>query len=198
MFERFTAEARTVVVDALGHTRRLGDPFIGSEHLLLAVAGSDTPAGDVLRARGVTVAAVEEALTSRDGRDPFAGIDKEALAAIGIDLDQVRSAVEEALGPQALQASAGDDGPGTGRRQMFRRRRGPGPIRPRFTGRAKAVLQAALKESAMARDGYLGIEHLALGLAGTASPAVRRAYAAVGVTGEQLRADLLQRYRRAS
>ncbi|MFV0306787.1 MAG: Clp protease N-terminal domain-containing protein [Desertimonas sp.] len=37
MFERFTREARAVVVRAQSEARRLDDGHIGSEHLLLAL-----------------------------------------------------------------------------------------------------------------------------------------------------------------
>jgi ATP-dependent Clp protease ATP-binding subunit ClpA len=37
MFERFTPDARTVVVHAQEHARRLGHRYIGCEHLLLGI-----------------------------------------------------------------------------------------------------------------------------------------------------------------
>ena len=60
MFERFTADARTVVVHAQQHARRLGHRYIGCEHLLLALVAIDAPAGSVLREHGLTPARVEE------------------------------------------------------------------------------------------------------------------------------------------
>ena len=59
MFERFTAGARAVVVQAQEHARRLGHGYIGCEHLLLAAASVGEPAGAALREQGVTPAGVE-------------------------------------------------------------------------------------------------------------------------------------------
>ena len=59
MFERFTGQARTVVIQAQDHARRLGHNYIGCEHLLLAAASTAEPASAVLREHGVTPQAVE-------------------------------------------------------------------------------------------------------------------------------------------
>ena len=67
MLERFTDDARTVVVHAQRHARRLGHRYIGCEHLLLALVGADQPAGAVLRERGLTPDRVEEEIVRRAG-----------------------------------------------------------------------------------------------------------------------------------
>ncbi len=59
MFERFTGEARTAVVQAQEHARRLGHRYIGCEHLLLAAASTGEPASATLREHGVTPEGVE-------------------------------------------------------------------------------------------------------------------------------------------
>ena len=106
MFERFTPHARTVVVHAQAHARRLGHRYIGCEHLLLALAGADEPAGAVLRAHGVTPERVEQEIVDRVGLGAGAGLfgdlDRGALASIGIDVDAVRARIEAAFGPEAL------------------------------------------------------------------------------------------------
>jgi len=109
MFERFTDGARQVVVQAQEEARRLGHNYIGSEHLLLAAAAASEPAGEVLRDHGVTPERVEAEILRIIGRgsvagsaDPLRGLDHEALAAIGIDLDVVRARIEAAFGPDAL------------------------------------------------------------------------------------------------
>ena len=43
MFERFTDNARQVVVQAQSEARQFGHGFIGCEHLLLAVVTLDEP-----------------------------------------------------------------------------------------------------------------------------------------------------------
>ena len=107
MFERFTDGARQVVVRAQEDARRLGHNYIGCEHLLLAAAETGEPAGVVLRDQGVTPERVEAEILRTIGRgsagaDPLRGLDREALAAIGIDLDVVRARIEAAFGPDAL------------------------------------------------------------------------------------------------
>ena len=102
MFERFTDGARQVVVRAQEDARRLGHSYIGSEHLLLAAAGASEPAGVVLRDQGVTPERVEAEMVRIIGlgsTDPLRGLDGEALAAIGIDLNVVRARIEAASGP---------------------------------------------------------------------------------------------------
>ena len=108
MFERFTDGARQVVVQAQANARRLGHTYIGCEHLLLAAVATGEPASVILRDQGVTPERVEAEILHVIGRgfggpaEPLGGLDREALAAIGIDLDVVRSRIEAAFGPDAL------------------------------------------------------------------------------------------------
>jgi ATP-dependent Clp protease ATP-binding subunit ClpA len=109
MFERFTGNARHIVVQAQDDARRLGHNYIGCEHLLLAAAAANEPASAILRDHGVTPDRVEAEILRKIGRgyaadsgDPLEGLDHEALAVIGIDLDVVRARIEAAFGPDAL------------------------------------------------------------------------------------------------
>lgn len=109
MFERFTGNARQVVVQAQHSARRLGHNYIGPEHLLLAAATLDEPASAVLREQGVTPERIEAQIAgiigpgnSGQATDPLHDLDRDALAAIGIDLDVVRTRIEAAFGPDAF------------------------------------------------------------------------------------------------
>jgi ATP-dependent Clp protease ATP-binding subunit ClpA len=106
MFERFTGDARTVVVHAQEHARRLGHRYIGCEHLLLALTSTGQPASAVLRENGLTPEHVEVEIVRLAGLGAgaslFADLDRDALASIGIDLDAVRARIEAAFGPEAL------------------------------------------------------------------------------------------------
>ncbi|HET9970534.1 MAG TPA: Clp protease N-terminal domain-containing protein [Streptosporangiaceae bacterium] len=110
MFERFDDDARTVVVRAVEHAIRLGHRYVGGEHILLAVVSTGQPASAVMRAQGVTPELVEEEIVRRIGLGAgvglFAGLDRDALATIGIDLDAVRARIEASFGPQALTRAA--------------------------------------------------------------------------------------------
>lgn len=106
MFERFTGSARQIIVQAQHSARRLGHNYIGPEHLLLAAAALDEPASAVLREQGVTPERIEAQIASIVGpghsADPLHDLDRDALAAIGIDLDVVRTRIEAAFGPDAF------------------------------------------------------------------------------------------------
>jgi hypothetical protein len=99
MFARFTDEARDLVVDAQAHARRLQHGWIGCEHMLLALTHRPSRVADTFAAHGVTTAAVERALHELI---PPVVSDSDALASIGIDLDEVRARVEASFGPGAL------------------------------------------------------------------------------------------------
>jgi len=161
MFERFSQDARAVVVQASEHARRLGHRYIGAEHILLAAVSTSQPASAVMRAHGVTPELVEEEIVRRVGLGAgaglFGGLDQDALATIGIDLDAVRARIEASFGPQALTNAAQAAFPARRRRpgprplrlvhgwrRMRRARRGmamahaPGPRPPEATGRYHA------------------------------------------------------------
>lgn len=127
MFERFDEDARTLVAHAAEHARRLGHRYVGGEHILLAAASTGQPASAVMRTQGVTPELVEEEIVHRIGLGAgaglFAGLDRDALATIGIDLDAVRARIEASFGPQALTSAA---------QLAHQGRRGhPGPRPPR-------------------------------------------------------------------
>jgi ATP-dependent Clp protease ATP-binding subunit ClpA len=75
MFERFTAEARAVVVRAQEEARLLQHNYIGTEHVLLGLFAMRTSvAAQALRNLGVTDTSVREAIEAEVGRG------KEALS----------------------------------------------------------------------------------------------------------------------
>ena len=210
----FSPALRETVVQAHRQARQLGHDFIGGEHLLLALAGSWTPAGAALREQGVTPDQVRAQIlrllpgASRAARDPRgAAIDAEALAAIGIDLDAVRARVERAFGPGALSLPVRCSRRPAWRRILTRRpgyrpsRRHhvvPGGHLP-FTTRAKQMLECAQREARAQQATTAGADHLALAVIATdrggMAPAI---LSALGVAEAPLRAAILDRYRPAS
>lgn len=198
MFEQFTDQARAVVTAAHTQARRLGHNYVGCEHLLLAAAGSDDPAGSVLRGLGLTPEAVDRAIVdmmSSTGRAPT--LDRDALAVIGIDLDMVRDRVEAAFGPGALTRPS----PSTRRRGLFRRRRrcytGPASGHRPFTPRAKKCLERSLREALTRGDNHVGVEHIALALTAMTGIAPR-ILDRLGIAPAIARRAILNRYRQAS
>ena len=148
MFERFTQDARLVVVDAQEEATRLHHGQIGTEHLLLALLRRDTPTAAVLLRHGLTREAVAESVVGYVGSGD---LDAEALTALGIDLDAVRSTVEASFGPGALDAEGPRQGSG---------RAGHLP----FTPRAKKVLELSLREALALKHKAISDGHITLGL----------------------------------
>jgi ATP-dependent Clp protease ATP-binding subunit ClpA len=159
MFERFSEKARTVVVLAQQKARERGDETIGTEHLLRALfAVPDNLAVVVLEGFSVRRADVEADLDRQRSAAAGSTSDATALAALGIDLDEVRRRVEEAFGPGALDRV---------RRPRGRRWGGHIP----FTKGSKKALELALREAVGLGHNYIGTEHLLLGLLRGEGPA---------------------------
>ena len=79
MFERFTAEARQVVVDAQHQARQTHAGRIGTEHLLLALLAQDgTTSAAVLTRHGLTHDAVARSVRPMGWKMPFLGPGGEA------------------------------------------------------------------------------------------------------------------------
>jgi ATP-dependent Clp protease ATP-binding subunit ClpA len=147
MFERFTSEARAVVVGAQQQARELGHDHVGTEHLLLGLLSQEgTTAATALERHGLTQDAVAGDVVRSIGGEQ---LDAEALTSLGIDLDAVRSSVEAAFGPGALDAP-----------RSRRTRTGHIP----FTPRAKKVLELSLREALALKSRSITDGHLLLGL----------------------------------
>jgi ATP-dependent Clp protease ATP-binding subunit ClpA len=221
MSGRFTGDARTAVVQAQAHARRLGHRYIGCEHLLLAAAATGGPAATALREHGVTPEAVETEIIRLVGLGQaaslFSAADRDALACIGIDLDAVRARIEAAFGPDAFTRAAPGacrgNRPAWPKSPMTRLLHGrrsqaaagqdasPGAYPTGhlpFTPRAKKSLEHSLREARARHDNYTGVEHLTLALVAMNDGAVPPILSALGASQATLRAAILDRYRQAS
>ncbi len=176
MFERFTDRARKVVSLALVKAKEQGDDQIRPVHMLYGVTAADGVGARALDVLGVDAAAVEREL-ARLGEAPHGAVcspgegadgDAEALAAIGIDLDEIKRRIEDSFGPGALERV---------------------PLTPRgplnWTGRlplaegSKLTLALALREARALHHTYIGTEHLLLGLLRVAERQPHADFAAV-------------------
>jgi ATP-dependent Clp protease ATP-binding subunit ClpA len=102
VFERCDANTMAVFNTAVAEAGRLGHNYVGTEHLLLAVMRHreflpTTVAALLPRDPDVVTAALEGIL---DGPPPR---DAELLKTLGIDLDEVRAAVRETFGRDAVE-----------------------------------------------------------------------------------------------
>lgn len=176
MFERFTDKARKVVSLAVSKAKEQGDDQVRPVHMLYGLAAADGVAARVLAALGMDAAAVDRELGRAGGAPPGAlgpedmgaSGDAEALAAIGIDLDEIKRRIEDSFGPGALERV---------------------PLTPRgplnWTGRlplaegSKLTLALALREARALHHTYIGTEHVLLGLLRVAERQPHADFAAV-------------------
>ena len=173
MFERFTSAAREVVVGAQAEARQLHSGRTGTEHLLLALLAQDAPSAAVLSRHGLTHDAVAESVA---GHVRAGGLDPEALAAVGIDLEAVRSTVEASFGEGAL------DGSPAGSRL-------PGGHIP-FSPRAKKVLELSLREAIALKSKSIADGHIALGLLREGEGLAMKVLADRGIDAATLRREI--------
>ena len=125
----FIKESKELVVRARQEAVRLGSAETGSEHLLLALAASETAAGRFLRERGVTADRVAHYA------DPLTA-DAPLLALLGIDADAVQ---------EHLDGSFGRD---TWRRVFGSRHR-------RFSAEATRTLKSTVWDAKAARSRWI-------------------------------------------
>jgi len=207
VFERFTHDARTVVVSAIDLCTTLDADEVRPVHLLLALTEGDSGARDVLAAHGLTEDAVGAALGAPRPAPPtpLGEGDAAALRALGIDLDAIREAVDKQFGEGALEgatpaagsAERATEGDAEEEAELARRRFGLGG-RIRFGRGAKKVLELALREAIRVHSREIRSEHIALAVLRTDDDAVRMLLSTLGVDVRALRADLDGRGRRTA
>jgi ATP-dependent Clp protease ATP-binding subunit ClpA len=178
MFERFTESARQVVTDAQAEARRLHHPYIGTEHLLLALLGqATTTPGRILVHHGLDhdrAAATLERLLGTAAPDP---LDADLLDKIGIDLGAVREKVVAAFGPGALdRRTRGVRGPVTGHIP--------------FSKRAKKVLELSLREALALKHNHIADGHILLGMLREGEGLAAQIIADAGIDFDTLRAEI--------
>lgn len=196
MFERFTDEARDVVISARTKAAERGDDQLLPVHMLYGLTATEGLAAAVLVPLGADTTAVEREL----GRMTPAGDasegaqardDAEALAAIGIDLQEIKRKIEDGFGPGAL-----DRVPLTPR----------GPLnwtaRLSLSDQSKLTLAFSLREARALRHNYIGTEHVLLGLLRVAERDPRGEFASVtlrnlGIDPGQARQRVLDELRHA-
>jgi len=181
VFERFGDDLRTAVVLGVEEAKALGATQVRPEHLLLGLAFQhEGPAAVLLAGHGFDEPTARRILEDLSGAD----IDGEALATIGIDVDQVRASVEQAFGRGALD------------RVRWRRRRHHIPFDPE----AKRAVVGSLRvlRSGTSRRARLDGTHLLLALLDADDPGVRHLLERAGVDADELRRDARHRLRGAA
>ncbi|MFI6685271.1 Clp protease N-terminal domain-containing protein [Streptomyces sp. NPDC050485] len=173
MFEFFTERAKRAVVASQDEAIALGHDFIGTEHILLGLAGTeDSTAWEVLTAQGIelnrtreeTVRLLEAAGVPSSGGQPA----KDALASIGIDVEEIKRQADSSFGPGAFQYP-----------------------RPAYTPHAKQALEFTLREAKALGHERFGTEHILLGLLAAGEGRGLAVLAALGADPADLRAAVL-------
>ncbi|MGH4035476.1 Clp protease N-terminal domain-containing protein [Actinomycetota bacterium Odt1-20B] len=188
MFERFTKDARAVVTGAVEAAEEAGADAIDDTHVLLALLDREASRASFALAAlgaGERRAEITAALAEARRRGGLSQADAEALAGLGIDVEEVVSRVEHAHGEGALAGAGGGGGGGAGAR-----RGKPGLLslaawtgHRSFTRESKDTLERALRIATARRDRQIGDEHILLALT-TRPGVVAEVLADHGVTHE--------------
>jgi ATP-dependent Clp protease ATP-binding subunit ClpA len=184
VFERFSEEARRVVVLAQEEADRFGHNYIGTEHLLLGLVAETTAASRVLAGLGLVRDRLRDDVGEIIGFGKVHGgpLDAAALATIGIDLEEVERRIEETFGPGAfLRTRAG-----------CRARRRP------FTPRSKRALELSLRAALELGDRDIGSEHVLLGVITEGKGMAVELLERQGVSCAAVRAAVLEQIRGAA
>ena len=178
MFERFGQDLRAAVPLSYTEAKALGVTRVRPEHLLLGLAlEREGPAAALLAEHGLDEATARRLLHVHSGSD----LDSEALATIGIDVDQVRASVEQTFGRGALD------------RVRLRTRRHFLPL----DSAAKRVFHDMLRLHRAAGDRRARIDgiHMLLALLDADDPGVVDVLSRAGIDADELRREAL-RHRR--
>ncbi len=145
-YERFTDRARRTLVEAQQEAAAARQ-FIRGDHFLIALANADDGvAVSALREFGVDGDAARAAAVRLQPPGPPVSTDH-ALSSIGIDVEKVKQSVAASLGDVPVNV--------------------PNDERPAFAVDGKQILEQSLRESVRLESGFIGTEHLLLGLLAT-------------------------------
>ena len=176
MFERFTKEARAAVLAAQQVARDTGGRSLDTRHLLVALVEASKSLSRTLSDAGIDV----ESLVAKARADLRAGgLDGDALAGLGIDLDAVRRQADAVFGPDALDRAG-------------RTPRGHLPFAPE----ARKALELTLREAIRLKQKTIHSGHLLLGIL-RAECSARALLEQVGVDTDALRKALEEQARAA-
>jgi hypothetical protein len=120
MLERLDQSARHVLERARSEAAALADHAVGTEHLLLALAAADPVTAGILAEAGAGEADVRRVMAAPRSRRHGERRDHDVLlAALGIDLTEVRRRAERTFGDDAVARAALQARPRRGRRPLW-------------------------------------------------------------------------------
>jgi hypothetical protein len=126
VFERLDSGAQAILTEAIAEAKRMRHGYLGTEHVLIALASSPTVLPEEVRVHlPVSAAVVRDQLNREVGPGVGMASDEALLASLGIDLDAIRRRAEVTFGPAAL------DRVSVRPRRRWRARLASGRARPR-------------------------------------------------------------------
>lgn len=177
MFERFTDDARQVVVLASEITRERGDRTIVAVHMLAGLAAAAEP---TVIAAGLSRERVEQLWDAVPAGTSVAdGLDSEALAGIGIDVEAIRQATDRSFGRGPLDRI---------RRRQLRPSTGHLP----FSADLKKAVGLSLSHAVSTSSRDITPTHLLLGLLDVEDTDLLAVLRAAEVTTDSLRAAAVE------
>ncbi len=214
MFERFTTEARSIVVQAQDEARLVKHNYVGTEHLLLAMLLPDTGTAAALSSVGISleptrsmvVDIVGEGGSSPTGHIPFTPRAKKVLE---LSLREAIKLGDNNIRAEHVLLGLVREGEGVAAQVLVKQRasldqvreaalaqlnRSPG-VRPAPSsrsagGQTPATDTALAVARQLAATGPLGSHHLLEALARSPESAAARVLAALGVDAEALSAKI--------
>jgi hypothetical protein len=122
MFERLDPDARRAVDVAIAAAHELGHGWFGTEHVLVGLLSDAVTLPAEARALLPTAADVRQRLVGGLRPHPARRSERELLATLGIDLDEVRRRAIQSFGADAVERAAGRVRGGTSLRRRRRER----------------------------------------------------------------------------
>ena len=102
MYERFTRDARRVLVTAQEEVRQLGSEVAGTEHLLLALSRLDALVGDFLHGLGVTHERLRREVLPGPGAGEVVALGPDFKAALEAAVTEADKMGRAGVGPEHL------------------------------------------------------------------------------------------------
>jgi hypothetical protein len=196
MTRHLTEDANAIAEQACQHAIRLGHPYFGGEHFLLALSAASQPAGAVLREHGITPERVEAEIVRLSGGGLFGDLDRNALATVGVDVDAVSATIGASFGQEALTRAAR----AAHRKPPWfdlRPRSGAsidgGTFVPHGPGATQALISATRQAQARGATQPADVQDLALGILAISEGLVPPILSALDVTGPALTTAILAR-----
>jgi ATP-dependent Clp protease ATP-binding subunit ClpA len=208
MFERFSGQARHVVVSAQEEARELDHNYIGTEHLLLGLLTSDSLASASLNALGYTrddvqakvVAIIGRGKASPGGHIPFTPRAKKVLE---LSLREALQLKHNYIGTEHILLGLLREGEGMAARiladkhpldrirsEVLTQIESPTARQAHGAGRTPAAHDVLALAAELAGDGPVGSQHILEAILQQPDSAAAKVLGEVGVTLDQLAAKL--------